>query len=115
MVAEIEENRPEDAEPEEVDRDKLVVRLPDDILYRLLRKRLVENECRNRGYILCGYPRSFKDAQNIFLIKEKKFDPETGEEIEEEDPELEEGEEKTFEGYIPDPEIYPEHVIVLEG
>lgn len=46
------------------------------------------------------------------MIREKKFNEE-GEEIEEDEPEPEEGEEKSFEGYIPDKDIYPEHVIVL--
>lgn len=40
-----------------------------------------ENVCRNRGYILSGFPRTFKDAQYVFLIREKKFD-EDGAEIE---------------------------------
>lgn len=62
MVAQIEESRPEDAEPEEIDREKLAIRLPDDLLYKLLKIRLNENACRNRGYILDGYPRNFKDA-----------------------------------------------------
>jgi len=61
-VAEIEESRPEDAEPEEIDRDKLEVRLPDELLFKLLKKRLTDNDCRNRGYILDGYPRCFKHA-----------------------------------------------------
>lgn len=62
MVAAIEEARPEDAEPEEVDRDKLKPRLPDEILFKLMKIRLTENDCRNRGYILDGYPRTFKQA-----------------------------------------------------
>jgi adenylate kinase len=40
MVAKIEESRPEDAEPEEIDREKLAVRLPDEILFKLLYLRL---------------------------------------------------------------------------
>jgi adenylate kinase family enzyme len=63
---------------------------------------LNENDCRNRGYVLDGYPRNFKDCQYIFLKKDKKIDPETGEEVEEEEPELEEGEEKSFDKYIVD-------------
>lgn len=114
MVSAIEEARPDDAEPEEIDREKLVVRLPNEILYKLLRIRLNENNCRNRGYVLSGFPRSFKDAQYIFYIRQKKFDEE-GNEIEEEEEEVEEGEEKKFEGYITDPDIYPAHVIVIKG
>lgn len=90
------------------------MRLPDEFLYKILKKRLNDNECKNRGYILSGFPRNYDDACSVFLIKEKKFD-ENGEEIEEEEPELEEGEKKSYEGYIPDPEIFPQHVLLLEG
>ena len=114
MVAQIEESRPEDQEPEEIDREKLPIRLPDEILYKLLRIRLNENACRNRGYILDGYPRTFKDVQYVFLVKQKKIN-EDGEEVEEEDEEVEEGEEKSFDKYIPDQAIFPSSVIVFKG
>jgi len=114
IVQKIEENRPEDQDPEEIDRDALVVRLPDDFLYRLLKQRLNENECRNRGYILSGYPRTHENACYIFLVRQKKFD-EDGNEVEEEEEELQEGEKKTFQGYIPDELIYPSHVLLLKG
>lgn len=52
--------------------------------------------------MLAGYPRNYDDACYTFLIRPKKFDEE-GNEIEEDEPELEEGEKKSFEGYIPDP------------
>ncbi len=47
-------------EPEEIDREKLFVRLSDELLFKILRKRLTENDCRNRGYILDGFPKNFK-------------------------------------------------------
>lgn len=103
-----------DEEPPEIDRNALPIRVPDEFLYRLLRERLNDNDCRNRGYILDGYPRSYKDSQNIFLIREKKFDPETGEEIEEEEEELEEGQEKSWDGYIKDTSIFPTSAIVFK-
>ena len=40
----------------------LDIRIPEDLLYRMLRTRLCENDCRNRGYILDGFPRSHNDA-----------------------------------------------------
>ena len=49
-------------EPPEVDREKLNVRVPEEFLYKMLKKRLLENDCRNRGYILDGFPRTYKDA-----------------------------------------------------
>ena len=76
--------------------------------------RLNQNDCRNRGYVLDGLPRSFKDCQNIFLVKPKKIDPETGEEIEEEEEELEEGQEKSYDGYIIDKSIFATSCIVLK-
>jgi adenylate kinase len=92
----------------------LPIRLPDEILYKLLKIALTENACRNRGYILDGYPRTFKNACEVFLKKIKKFDEE-GNEIEEDEPELEEGEEKSWEGYEPNKDIFPSSVIVLKG
>ena len=80
----------------------------------MLRIRLNENACRNRGYILDGYPRTFKDAQYVFLTK-RKIQNEEGEWIEEEDEEPEEGEEKNFEKYIPDAAIFPSSVITITG
>jgi adenylate kinase len=71
-VAKIEEDReasgfePAEDEPE-IDRLALKIRIPDDIIYKLLFNRLNENDCRNRGYVLDGFPRTYKDAQNIFL------------------------------------------------
>jgi hypothetical protein len=43
-----------------------------------------------------------------------QFDEE-GNPIEPDEPELEEGEEKSYEGYIPNPEIFPASVLVLNG
>jgi len=118
MVAQIEEARQalgDDAgEQEEIDREKLKVRLPDDILFKVLRLRLIDNDCRNRGYVLDGFPKTYKQAQEVFLYKPKKFD-ENGEEIPEEEPELEEGEEKSWAGYVVRPEIYPKSVILLDA
>ena len=64
MVAQIEEARAEAGIEDEtpIDREGLAIRLPDELLYKLLKIALTENACRNRGYILDGYPRTFKDA-----------------------------------------------------
>ena len=118
LMAKIEEER--SALPEEVqeklapvDRDSLPVRLPDELLFKILRIRLTENDCRNRGYILDGFPKTYKQAQEVFLFKPKKFD-ENGEEIPEDEPELEEGEEKSYDGFVIRQEIFPKSVIVLD-
>lgn len=52
----------EDFDPESVDRESLKIRIPNEILYKLLQIHLNRNACRNRGYILDGFPRTFKDA-----------------------------------------------------
>lgn len=105
----------DDFDPDAVDKESLKIRIPDDILYRLLQIRLAHNACRNRGYILDGFPRTHKDAQNCFLYRPKKYDPETGEEEEFEEEELEEGQEKSFEGFVRDETIFPSSCIVLQG
>ena len=117
MVEKIETDRgdpPEDTEWPEIDRSSLPIRVPDDILYTLLRQKLVTNDCRNRGYVLDGFPRTNKDAKYCFLIRPKQFDEE-GNEVEPEEEELEEGQEKNFDGYIQDSSIIPSSCIILKG
>lgn len=105
-------------EPPEIDPETHVVPIPDDSLYKLLKLRLQENDCRNRGYILDGYPRNFYDCQNVFLKLIKKPDPDDPENmIEYEEPEQEEGEtKKEFppDWFIPDDAIFPSSVILLQ-
>lgn len=50
----------------------------------------------------------------MFLYKPKKLD-ENGEEIPEDEPELEEGEEKSWDGYVVRPEIFPKSVILFDA
>jgi len=47
------------------------------------------------------------------LTRPKKFVD--GREVEEDEPELEEGEEKSYEGYINNQDIFPSSVIVLKA
>jgi len=63
-------------DPPEIDKDSLAIRVPNDIIYKLITMRLKENDCRNRGYILDGFPRSYDDCCNIFLKKPIKLDEE---------------------------------------
>ena len=81
----------------------------------MLKLKLGENDCRNRGYILDGFPRTYKDAQNSFLKKVIQYDDE-GQPIEdEEEEELPEGEEPSFDKHIVDDSIFPGSVILVEG
>lgn len=66
MVEEIEAKRGDPPagmdEWPEINLATLPIRVPDEIIYKLLRMELIKNACRNRGYILDGYPRTYKDA-----------------------------------------------------
>ena len=41
-------------------------RIPEDLVYKIIKHKLNENICKNKGFILDGYPRNFHDSQNIF-------------------------------------------------
>lgn len=117
MAEQIEEKRGDPPEGEEwppISLETLPIRVPSDIVDRLLKSELTKNACRNRGYVLDGYPRTFKDAQECFLYKPDRFD-ENGEKIEEEEEQLEEGQEKSYEGYAVNDKIVPSNCIVLTG
>lgn len=60
--------------------------------------------CKNKGYILDGYPRTFGDAKTLFTEKER--DPLTDEEATSENP---------FPGYKIITDMLPQYVIVLTG
>ena len=80
---------PEDGWPEFVVKDS-EIRVPNKLLWEVLKIKLGKNDCRNRGYILDGFPREYKDAQNCFLKKVLQYD-ENGDLIEDED-DVEDGE-----------------------
>lgn len=50
-----------------LDRNNLNPKLPDELIVKILKRRLRDNICRNRGYILDGYPRGFNDSQSAFV------------------------------------------------
>ena len=53
----------------ELDRATIKVRLPDDIMFKLFQMRTESSACRNKGFILDGYPKSYKDAETLFMLK----------------------------------------------
>ena len=121
------ENKEDKKPGETLNRDSLVIRLPNKYIYRLVKLKLVENACRNRGYVLDGYPRTFRDAQYVFLkrvFKETKNDdgeieveePEENDEMEEDEVD-EDGnpKEKNFAKYAPDVSLIPDSIIRLDG
>ena len=58
---------PEGEDQIEIDPMSLTFKIDSSLVYKELKKVLTRNDCRNRGYILDGYPRNYSDAQNIFL------------------------------------------------
>jgi adenylate kinase family enzyme len=56
-----------DVIPEPVVEKVFNPRIPEEMVYKLLKKRLNENDCKNIGYILDSYPRSFTNCQHIFI------------------------------------------------
>jgi adenylate kinase len=75
-MLELEEKAKEEFEAAEKKRKKVkgevyeakphIPRIPDDLLYRIVEHKLSDNLCKNKGYILEGYPKSFNDAKSIF-------------------------------------------------
>ena len=83
-----------------------------------VRWRLNQNDCQNRGYVLDGYPNSYKTAEGVFYIRnkppEKKFTiNEDGEKVEEEG--MDEEELKKFLKPKFQKNIYPDSIIHIRG
>ena len=107
------QEEPEDGWPEIIIEDSQI-RVTNDLLWEVLKLKLGENDCRNRGYILDGFPRTHKGAQNVFMKKVIQLD-EDGQPVEEDEEELPEGEEPSFDKHIKDVSIFPGSIVVLEG
>lgn len=104
IVAEYEKTRNKKKDPE-LDRTQIKTRLPDDFLYRILRLHMDTAACKNKGFILDGYPRTYADARAIFAEKLP------GEEAAQQ----EETPENPFPGYKVNAEMLPQYIIVLQG
>lgn len=103
-VAEYEKTRNKKKDPE-LDRATIKVRLPDEILYRIVRLQMNTAACKNKGFILDGYPRTQQDAKNIFLEKL----PEDQVPSEAENPN------DSFPGFKINREILPQYVIIFSA
>ncbi|EAS02125.2 Dpy-30 motif protein (macronuclear) [Tetrahymena thermophila SB210] len=66
--AELKKKKPKKGEPVPVfDENAVVIRLPDTMLFQAFQWRLKQTDCQNRGYVLDGYPKTFAQAQGVFL------------------------------------------------
>lgn len=95
--------------------------ISDELINEAFRWRLSQNDCQNRGYVLDGYPYSYETARGVFYIKPKEpekkpqqFDEE-GNEIKEEEEEIDP--EEYAKMYAPkwQTHIYPDSVIYIRG
>ena len=84
-----------------MDRNTIKVRLPDELLYKLVKLQVNSAACKNKGFILDGYPRNINDAKNIFLQKNES------------ESSVEDSKVSDFEGYTVKEDIIPQYVIVL--
>jgi len=89
-----------------IDITKYEPMIPDDLLVKVLQIQLKSNVCRNRGFVLDDYPKTYKWCQYAFLKPQKK-------EGEEEPPA--EGEAPNFEDYVLYQEIAPTSVVQLKA
>jgi adenylate kinase len=51
----------------DLDRNTLKPRIPDSILYKIVKAKISSPACMNKGFILDGYPRKTEDATQIFM------------------------------------------------
>ena len=101
-VAEYEKTRNKKKDPE-MDRATVKVRLPDEMLHKIVRMQMNTAACKNKGFILDGYPRTQADAKAIFFDKREEVE---GQEPNPEDP---------FPGLTINTEVLPQYVIVFQG
>jgi len=71
-LQEIKEKMIEEAEAkkkknQELDHSKINPRIPDHLLGEAFRWKLNQNNCRNRGFVLDGWPRKYSDAKYLYL------------------------------------------------
>lgn len=85
-------------------------KLPLDIVAELFRNHLTSNACRNRGFVLDGWPRTYSEAQALFIKPKKVL-----EEGEEEEEPVEEEEEESKEPKDINMQLYPQSVIYIRG
>lgn len=101
LLEEAENNK---KEGEEINPDTIKPRLPKDLLAKAFRWALGQNPCRNRGYVLDGFPKSYDDAWNVFkMMPPKKTDDEDADE------------EPDRSKMITDFSIFPQSVIEFHG
>jgi len=68
----------------DLDRSTIKVRLPVEMLQKIVKARVEGPACMNKGFILDGYPRNINDAKAVFLTPIPGYEPPEAEAAEEE-------------------------------
>jgi len=67
-ILERKKNQKKPGLPEDIDEEKIIPRISDELIVKCLRQRLLLNDCLNRGYVLDAFPRSYDNAQKLFTL-----------------------------------------------
>lgn len=70
----IEEAESKKKKNQELDYSKFNPRVPEEMVAEIIKWKLNSNICRNRGYILDGWPRKFEDAKRLFCKEDESLD-----------------------------------------
>ena len=96
-------------------------KISSELMSKAFRWRLSQNDCQNRGYVLDGYPICYKTAIEVFFItpppiekKPPQLD-ENGDEIPNDDEDIDPEELKKRMAPVFQEHIYPGSVILLRG
>lgn len=95
----------------DLDRSTIKVRLPNELLHKLVKAHVSSPACMNKGFILDGYPRNIVDAKAVFLETIEGYEPkEDGdEEIKGDEPS------GKFPGFEIDQKIIPQYTVIFEA
>jgi adenylate kinase len=78
-LAELKQHMIEEAESkkkknQEIDYSKFNPRIPEELISEVVRSKLNSNICRNRGYVLDGWPKRHEDAKRLFTKEDETLD-----------------------------------------
>ena len=95
----------------DLDKSQIKVRLPSEVLHKLVKAHVGSPACMNKGFILDGYPRNEVDAKAVFLDPLEGYEPpeEGTEETKEVDPAM------PFPGHEPSTKILPQYTVIFEA
>lgn len=71
--AEIANKNKKGKDKQPVDKSSIVVRLPDDVIFKIVKSKLSDNICNNIGYVLDGFPRNICDVKGVFFNEDPKY------------------------------------------